>query len=351
MRGVCGLTDSSPNAKLLVASALTPVHPGIGRAPGAVDLPVARDPLGFPLIRGSMVKGALKTRLGQTNDCVKGDTIKCMEKNGKSGEKNIGEQCKKKECCKICCLLGRELDGEGEGASAISIGDLYPILIPGPASIHCNSSLDKALRGVVYVTSDVLLARAQAYLEYANPGQNGGNNGFKQYLNQEEDALYLAGDCSGDITLLVAGQLIKAKCVKTENPSWPLNDLNGLNPLYKAYPPHERLLVLKAGTARMLINRLLDHVTRIALDRDTKTVRQGMLWTEEYLPWGTLFLGIVADTGFRNKKYCDHADLKNSKYALKALEDMLGSIGNTLVVGGKESIGSGILKLKMLKTI
>ena len=335
MRGVCGLTDSSPNAKLLVASALTPVHPGIGRAPGAVDLPVARDPLGFPLIRGSMVKGALKTRLGQAKKCIKkknnNHVIDCNE-NG--------------ECGKICCLLGRELGGEGEGASAISIGDLYPILVPGPATIHNNTSLDKAMGGVVYVTSDVLLARAQAYLEYANPGQPGGNNGFKQYLNQEEDTLYLAGDCSGDITLLVAGQLIKAKCVKAENASWPLGDLKGLNPLYKAYPPHERLLVLKAGTARMLINRLLDHVTRIALDRDTKTVRQGMLWTEEYLPWGTLFLGIAADTGFRND-HCCRVNM-GSNGVLNVFKGMLDHIKGTLVVGGKESIGSGILKLKTM---
>ena len=49
------------NFDLVLYSALTPLHIGIGRAPGAVDLPIARDSFGYPFIPGSSIKGSVKS--------------------------------------------------------------------------------------------------------------------------------------------------------------------------------------------------------------------------------------------------------------------------------------------------
>ena len=50
---------------LIVLRAVTPVHAGVGRAGGVVDLPVQRDEYGYPCIYSSSLKGALKAGLLQ----------------------------------------------------------------------------------------------------------------------------------------------------------------------------------------------------------------------------------------------------------------------------------------------
>ncbi|WP_156328029.1 RAMP superfamily CRISPR-associated protein [Pyrodictium delaneyi] len=94
----------------VLASALTPLHPGAGRAPGVVDLPVQRDPYGYPLIPASSIKGALKTQAGQRRNCISGGRVACSSS----------------DCRAVCCIFGPE-PGEGdEGASAVSIIDFFP---------------------------------------------------------------------------------------------------------------------------------------------------------------------------------------------------------------------------------
>lgn len=340
-------------ARLLVASALTPLHPGAGRAPGAVDLPVVRDTLGYPYIRGSMVKGALKTLLARK--------LNCSFTSGGKGPNRV--DCNK--CCTLCCLLGGEV-GEGDrGASAVSIQDLYPLFIPAPAYIlpekaeetregegegvektGACSGIDSSISGIVYVTTESLLARAQALAEAA------GNEKLAEALAQ----LAVPGDCQSilytssrgkdRVRIVVAGQLVEA-CLPKEEKKIDLDDLlalKDLNPLYKRYPLQGRIIVFRDNPGQMMVERLLQRVTRVALDRITKTVAEGHLWTEEYLPWGTLLAGLLVDTGFRNQ-YCNG----NSSSPLDDLASMIrDKLGDTLVVGGKESVGGGLVKLKTL---
>ena len=56
-------------AAMLGLLAETPVHPGSGRGLGVVDLPVAREAAtGYPVIVGSSLKGALRTKSEGTSD-------------------------------------------------------------------------------------------------------------------------------------------------------------------------------------------------------------------------------------------------------------------------------------------
>ena len=57
------------NSAMLGLLAETPVHPGSGRGLGVVDLPVAREAAtGYPVIVGSSLKGALRTKFEGTSD-------------------------------------------------------------------------------------------------------------------------------------------------------------------------------------------------------------------------------------------------------------------------------------------
>ena len=328
-----------------MASALTNLHPGAGRAPGSVDLPVARDSMGIPVVWGTMVKGALKSAVAIKRGCLAG-----VSRGDR--EEHIVKCDGEARCKSICCLLGGEPGAGSAGASAVSIQDLYPLLIPAPAYVLASNG-SKApcnLGGVVYVTTKTLLARALAYaeasgnrladtLKEAVPEGGGGAAGGIVYC----------GGYTGSVKLVLAGSVLEATAKPPTAELGGLDDklgLGDLNPLYKVYPVHERLLILDDEIGRSVINRLLVRVSRVALDRETKTVRGGHLWTEEYLPWGTLFLGLAFETGYRND-YCE-ASTAGEFDPLKSLEELLGEIGRMLSIGGKESVGAGLLKIRAL---
>ncbi len=340
----------------MAASALTSIHPGAGRAPGAVDLPVVRDALGYPYIRGSMVKGALKTLLARRLGCR-------YKQVGPGGNHFIDCERSGGDCRRLCCLLGGEV-GEGDkGASAVSVQDFYPILIPAPAftieKLETREGQGEVgggktgpsdlLGGVVYVTTEALLARAQAYAQAAGfikiadvlgglSANAGGGCNATLYTSQAR--------AGGRLSLFVAGQLLEA-CTSYSPAPGQLSSLLGLgrlNSLYSRYPIEGRLLVLRDDVGRMLVERLMERATRVALDRLTKTVAEGHLWTEEYLPWGTLFISLLIETGFTNKEYCGHgAGSPGTVYELESI--IARNLGNVVVVGGKESVGGGLLKL------
>lgn len=302
----------------MLASALTKIHPGAGRSPGLVDLPVIKDPLGYPFIPGSQVKGALKTMLAKKNKCIGDGKVKCNND----------------KCRLICCLLGREV-GEGEeGASAVQLFDLYPVFLPAPS----------AELGVVYVTSPALLSRASALLEVA--GRNDLAHVFKELSSKPGESGSAATFNVPEGVVRIGATPVRAFKINGLDEE-KLGRLDGtlseLHPLYAALRPLERILVLPEAEASGIVSGLLHRVTRVRLSRETKTVERGALWTEEYIPWGTLFIGGIAATGFKNP-YCSEAD----EPVLNAFEKLVGGKVFHLIVGGKESIGGGLLKLKLL---
>ncbi len=361
-------------ARIIIASAITHIHPGAGRSPGVVDLPVIRDSLGYPFIRGSMIKGSIKTSLYKATESTKDNR---KDDDSQNQNKKGQDECKadNDDHRLLKCLLGGDI-GEGDkGAAAISIQDLYPLVIPAPAYPASDpsgvlGSCGVELGGVVYVTTWTLLSRALAYAKTA---------GFKELEETltrllensgEGNVLYNTKAAESSVTLAVSGHIVQAKIknpgldndsnTQENNTSSIFKEVEGLNPLYNSYPILDRLLVLDDLHGRIVIERTLERVTRVSIDRATKTVSSGHLWTEEYIPWGTLFIGLVVDTLFRNKCCNKNQDTSKSNKSEgdrsqdTSLEDdpisgftrlVKDKITNTVVVGGKETVGSGILKL------
>ena len=325
---VYNVLDESCTAKgaVLLAAALTHLHPGAGRSPGVVDLPVIRDPHGIFFVPGSSIKGSLKTMLARKRNCIKEDDgrIDCSR------------------CRDTCCLLGGEVGEGSEAPSALSITDLYPLLVPLP-------SLD---RGFVYATSPLLVARAKSIVEAA--GVEGPLKTLVESISSiagraaSEDRIVFYG--SGD-TVTVGVSRFRVESVDTSTLNLDSEEIVGLlrslHPLFEAYSLRDRLIVVNDALFPVLLDRSIVRVTRVRLDRQSKTVGEG-LWTEEYIPHATVFLGAVFDTGYRGKKYCDGI-LEAKSDAIEKLVSLLGGSGReasfALVVGGKESIGKGLLKV------
>ncbi len=310
--------------RVLVASSLTKLHPGAGRSPGVVDLPVIRDPLGYPYVPGSQVKGALKSLLARK--------LKCMGDKGRAS-------CGGDTCSCLCCLLGAETGGEG--ASALQVTDLYPLLLPAPS----------AEVGVVYVTSPTLLSYAASILEAAGRGEEAGALRTAAKLTEEGKAAASFEPPNGSVYLGL--ERIEAEDNRSELKS-ALEKLTalykGLHPLYETLDPLDRSLVVPEEDAVSIVESLLHRVTRVRLDRLTKTVGEGFLWTEEYLPWGTLLVGGIAETGFHSS-HCEACGLLKGRSSIDVFVELLKKAGvyngkvAYIVIGGKESVGGGLVKL------
>ena len=287
--------------RLLSASALTKVHPGAGRSPGVVDLPVVRDPLGYPFIPGSMVKGSLRT-------------IAERRGNGNS----------------VVCLFGPDVESPEKHAGALAFTDLYPLLVPAASAEH----------GVVYLTSPYLLARAAALLREA--GRSKVAEGLEKLAENAASAPVFTGG-SGRIS---AGSLELENVSQGASPKGLEELYKGLNPLYTVLPPKSRILVVPEDQAVLAIDAQLFRVARIRLDDNTKTVARGGLWTEEYIPWGTLFLGAVLDTGFRGRNCSGIGSPLETLHRI--LSQGAGPDGFSIIVGGKETVGSGLLRARLV---
>jgi len=267
----------------LIAIALTPVRVGSGRSPGAVDLPIVKDNFGLPFIPGSSFKGALKGLVGM--NCLDGDSIDC------------------EKCPQVCCLLGPE-DGS-DGMSKLSFGDLYPVLTPYPSSNKLY----------ILLTSEFLLSR-YSFLW-----------GDNYYEIKDVEEVNMGID------------KIKLRRVKL---SEELDaTLKRHNPLYK----EEDVYLIPEGLLNLLLSKSTIKVTRNKIDFLAGSVKKRALWTEEYLPHGTTFMGFVNITSYENE-YC--RKYKVSRDLVSILNDINIDKEFYLVIGGHESTGKGLMKVIFL---
>jgi len=290
-----------------VVYAITSLHVGMGRSSGVVDLPIQRDPQGFPIIFSSTFKGALKQHCGTVYNAI--------NDNGRI-------DCSKAKVC--CCLFGGEgVGGEGETdvTSVVSISDLYPLAIPVP-------SLDK---GYVYLTSRYLISTITDL--------------FKA-VNYEEGVKFLSSIVPREDKVTI-GTDIMVPLVKV--PSRLLDTLSNLGSI--ANKLKEGIAVEEDDSKAVFeIERGIIKYARNRINLSTKTVLPGSLWNEEYLPHGSIFAGIMFLNTPRRNKYCndDKNKVCDDECARQRLNEFIKDKEFYLNVGGKETIGKGIVKVRIL---
>ncbi|MEM0267601.1 MAG: type III-B CRISPR module RAMP protein Cmr4 [Thermofilaceae archaeon] len=354
-------------ADLVLIEAVTHVHAGVGRAGGVVDLPVQRDEYGYPCIYASSLKGALKTALLWA--LVK-------EKNDLTLARRAVE-----------ALLGPEPEPEESFESSVAVLDARLVAMPV-----------RSLRGVyAYVTSPVLL---RSFLEYSRLyGASEKLVGdVESLLNKTKEVARGSCLCVGDKDQLVVSEL-EGKIILLEELWLNPQQVQSGGELSKALGLDKPLLVLHDDEARHAIDRGLLRLTRVRLRRDTKTVEEGGLWSEEYVPAKTRFATVflfkkpplaekfvasllgrqsesergqqrVDDTAYlealvklgllndSTRRKVEDALQKNDLAGAAALlassvrdrvkELLANQLKGYVVLGGHETIGKGIVKLQVV---
>jgi CRISPR-associated protein Cmr4 len=286
------------HAKLLFIRALTSIHVGIGRTEGYhVDLPIQRDEFGYPTIWASSLKGAVKANISVN-------------------------QVKK--------YLGSEPDEKETYPSSISITDAKLLMIPG-----------RVLEGVwTYVTTTQLLENLEKYVNIYNE-VNKTNPLNLSILKPTGNAKYTR---LGRIFVNEYELEVDAKDTLPSN----FLDQSGLksilpNEIVSNITSRGLLIVSEANNLGLnLVNKSILIQYRVRLKRGEKTVETGP-WSEEYLPMETVFVSLVLCRDFKDKE-------KNITISpMDVCKEFTSTLnGKSLYLGGKETIGRGLVKIYLM---
>jgi CRISPR-associated protein Cmr4 len=324
----------------------TPLHAGSGRGLGGVDLPIQRERVtGYPLVQASSLKGKLRAEayLGSTyvqkRDNYQSQIEAELRKEGEiQDEKRLKQEAAKRARVRAAqelgleAVFGPETDRADAHAGALSPNDARLLLFPV-----------RSLAGVfAWTTSGGALARFLRDARAAGLSPN-----WQAPTVMAKDGALVAPN-----TDLKAGQkavLEEFTFSPTEDTAvttigqWLTKNALPTGVEYQYWRDHlpRRLIVLHEDAFRDFTLFGTEVVTRIKIDNETKTVAEGMLWTEESLPADTLLYAPLYATLPRADH--NHPIIGGAAGVLNAVR---GYNLTRVQLGGDETVGRGLVHLR-----
>jgi len=293
---------------LLFIHALTGLHPGSGTALGVVDLPVQRERhTQWPLIPASSLKGVLRDA--------------CRRRIQ-------GEPAKSDTDPSLTAVFGPPTDNAHEHAGALSLTDARVLAFPV-----------RSVYGVfAWITSPAVLARFRRDLK----------------LSGLDDIGDVPSPEKGKIACIAGPLLVDGKNVvleefdfeRTGDPGGLADWISGNKVIDEdtAKRMKDHLAVLSDDDFSYFVRHATEVVARIGLHYETKTVKTGALFYEEFLPAETLFYSmVIAETSRKPKER--ESDRMEAWDVLRYVRE---TIPAELQVGGDETIGKGLCAVRFV---
>jgi CRISPR-associated protein Cmr4 len=293
-------TLTSREYRLLFLRALTPLHVGAGKGASVhVELPLQRDEFGFPTIWASSLKGALRANFDESQDA-------CMKK----------------------IIFGPEPATEevSEYSSATSFTDAKLLLIPA-----------RVLKGVwAYVASPHMLQQLNVFLKVLGRGNI-------PVTSVSDGKALVSRD---DILIKNSKVVVNEVVFEAETNTGLINALKTVLPKdLQSMIESRGVILVSDDVIRTIINKSLIIQYRVRLNTETKTVASRALWSEEYMPSETLMFSLVMCRDFRSKLKCSNEKTVNASEVCERLEKGYTRYRNTIYIGGKETLGRGLVEL------
>ncbi len=299
--------------RLFHLHALSALHVGTGQGVGAVDLPIARSrATNLPIVAGSAIKGVLRD-----------------EFNSKLSQPNLSDE-EKNKIKKM--LFGAEINDDVTHAGAVAFGDAQLLLLPirsfagTVAYATCPFILKRYQRDILSSTTlDKSIKESIQGLSTSLPKQDVANvvSGSLLLIDDNKIALEdldLNATPDDDQTKEWAKQI--AKSVYPNDEEWK-NELK------------QRFVILPDDVFSFLADTATEIRTRIKINRDTRIVEKGMLWTEENLPCETVLWGVFGVSQARNQ----------SGKTAEEVSKLLPEQELPIQIGGKHTVGRGLCRL------
>ena len=278
---------------------LSGLHVGTGQGTGVIDQPIDREGAsGLPQVPGSGLKGVLRDEL-----------------------EPVGSPPDTKKIDDHLALFGpKTSDNASEYAGAIAVGDGRLLALPVRswngtfAWVSCPMVLRRYQRDMLSVGNKIVPATV------ASPQPNASLRTSDSVLcDKDSEKIHLedldikSSAGADDWATFISG------CV-FDDANWQTLFM-------------ERFLILPDDLFNFLAETATEIRGRIKIDANTRTVKSGALWYEEYLPAETLLWGVVAsDRSRKDKHEKNAADL----LALLRKERRLQIGGNASTGGGQE---------------
>ena len=285
--------------KIFHLHALSALHVGTGQGVGVVDLPIARaKATNLPLVPGSALKGVLRDEAAQQ-------------------WKLDGQQIKS--------LFGPDNTVEDSHAGALALGDAHLLLLP----------IRSFAGTVAYATCPFILRRyardhnAEIPVVGLVKSETAAvTNNSMLYVDKAETKLALEDlDLSANTVESVdqwadyiAAQLYPDGVSQAED--WRKQMT-------------QRFVILPDDIFSFLADTATEVRMRIRLDRQTRMVQNGALWSEENLPAEAVLWGVMGIGAARDKSGASEEEMaklvRNQELALQ--------------IGGKHNVGRGLCRL------
>jgi len=294
--------------------AIAPLHVGMGRGVGFIDLPIIREKVtGWPLVPGSAVKGVIRDHFDQ-------------KKNGKPDEERKAFEKL------INAAFGKADDDSGNANSgSLVFTDAHIVCLPirslyGTfAYVTSRLVLEKLKRDLIaagYKAEDVPEAPEPGEIEVLHtPGSKLASDG-KVFF---EDLDFTARE-DNDRTMRWADLL--AGAIFSSDTRW--------QNIFK-----ERFAIISDNSFNFLSETGTEVAAHIRIEDETKIVAKGALWYEEALPVETILAGIA---------WCDRVYGGNGFNQEKILSTFCGESALELQIGGKATVGKGRVRCLFTRT-
>lgn len=318
---------------LLTVRAHSGIHAGSGQEYGVVDLPIQRErTTNYPVLLGPSFKGALRQE---------------MEENG--GGKDI-----------VDMVFGPETSSDYAGA--LCVGDARLVLFPmrSMKGTFALTTCPLALRRLKEDIKHCGLEKAVgAPLDFPEPTAEhlmvcgGAQSKLKVPVNPEMvvledygfqvDTTKNADAVAKWLSALVDGKWVEPAAAPAVNTATTTTNTAAATSERKFYQELlARLAILPDDYFQNFVTFATEVVTRIHLDKDTKTVLTGQLWTEELLPAASVLVSTLACSKSRKKQTGTEWTDK------KLLGECKNKIPSRIQIGGNETVGYGICYLDWL---
>ncbi|OBX80522.1 type III-B CRISPR module RAMP protein Cmr4 [Faucicola atlantae] len=279
---------------------LSALHIGTGQGVGVVDLPIARaKATNLPIVAGSALKGVLRDELKE--------------------QKHLDDKA-------IKTLFGPFDQVEPAHAGAIAFGDANLLILP----------IRSFAGTVAFATCPFILRQYKRDLGLELKVPNLTEN--KAFIT-DESALLIDNKIGLEDLDIVANKDSDTETWATQiaEQLYPDNTL-GYQEWRKEFT--KRFVVLPDSIFSFLADTATEIRTRIRIDRTTRVVQQGALWTEENLPADSVLWGVIGVSQSRDK---------NNKKSAEELANLLPTEEISLQLGGKHTVGRGLCRLLINK--
>jgi CRISPR-associated protein Cmr4 len=324
---------------LLGLHAQTPLHPGAGTALGAVDLPVQRERhTHWPNIAGSALKGILRdaarARIAADPNLDGLDRFDDKPAEGDRPAERAPREGSQRKRADATLLLnevfGPPAGQSAEFAGALSVTDARLLAFPV-----------RSLKGVfAWATCPAILDRLKRDAELARIAV-----GWDVPPAPKENEAQAVAECPCVVgTSLVLEEFEFAVKPHKELPAadWIVKNLLPEAPHYRGTRERfaRHLVVLHDDDFTHFARHATEVMARIGLDYDTKTVKGGALFYQEFLPAEALLYAVVIANPARARRGVNQTP--------ERILDFVGRHTPTVLqVGGDETVGKGYCAVRL----